>query len=81
MARISTSEDSLSPEVIAQSCSKADCPSLPVLVKESRDTLQNSLLGTVRSANSFIKLLDAGRTATREELVKAFKGAKNKEIM
>lgn len=80
-SRIVVNEEKLNPEVITQKCSKDDCASLPALVKEFRESLQDSFVGSVRSANAFIKLLDAGRTATKEELSKAFKGSKNKEIM
>lgn len=79
-SRISVNEEKLSPEVTTQKCSKNDCSSLPALVKELRDSLQDSFVGSVRSANAFIKLLDAGRTATAEDLNKAFKGSRNKEI-
>jgi len=80
-SKVTTVEENISPDISKQSCSKADCPTLPTLVKELRDSLHDSLLGTVKSANSFIRLLDAGRTASQDELYKSFKGSKNKEVM
>lgn len=72
---------SLNAEMYTLNCQKEECPSLPKLVKENREVLSSEYLGTVKSATAFIKLLAAARTATKDELTKAFKGSKNKEIL
>ncbi|XP_077284119.1 microsomal triacylglycerol transfer protein isoform X2 [Arctopsyche grandis] len=58
-----------------------DCPTLTKLIKENRDTLKSSQLGTAKSATVFIKLLTAARQASVDEILKALKGVKNKEIL
>lgn len=79
--RVTLRKQSLSAQIYSPNCQKEDCPSLPKLVKENRDLLTPSNLGTVRSATAFVKLLSAARSATKDELTKSFKGSKNKEIL
>lgn len=79
--RVTLGRQSLNAEMYTLNCQKEECPSLPKLVKENREVLSSEYLGTVKSATAFIKLLAAARTATKDELTKAFKGSKNKEIL
>ncbi|KAK6628420.1 hypothetical protein RUM43_002232 [Polyplax serrata] len=68
-------------ETFSPNCEEEDCPSLPKLLKENRIHLSDSNLGTHKSAAAFVKLLSVARTATKADMMKAFKGSKNKEIL
>ncbi|KAK7870894.1 hypothetical protein R5R35_005486 [Gryllus longicercus] len=58
-----------------------DCPSFSQLVKEQRAALEASAVGSLRSAKAFTRLLHAARAAKREDLVKALKSSKNRDIL
>lgn len=79
--KVTLAKKYLNPDVYEIDCQKEECPSLPKLIKENRENLAASNLGTLRSATAFLKILSAARTASDDELTKAFKGTKNKEIL
>lgn len=79
--KLTLSKRHLQLQVPWPNCDKEDCPSLPKLLKENREHLSSLHLGNSKSAAAFVKLLSAARKSTKEDLRKAFKGIKNKEIL
>ncbi|EFA08014.1 microsomal triacylglycerol transfer protein [Tribolium castaneum] len=56
-----------------------DGKTFPNLVNELRDNISN--LGNLLSAKSFLRLLDAARKATKDEIVKVLGSKKNQKIL
>ncbi|XP_019876158.1 microsomal triacylglycerol transfer protein [Aethina tumida] len=60
---------------------KEDIQSFPILVNELRNSLKNEALGGLKSARSFIKLINSGRRASKAEITKALDAKENKNIL
>lgn len=62
-------------------CSDTTCPTLPKMVKENREALDEKYLGTIKSASALVRLLPIAREATYEEFSKVLKSAGNQDII
>ncbi|XP_057321313.1 microsomal triacylglycerol transfer protein isoform X1 [Microplitis mediator] len=60
-------------QVESASCPDSGCLTLEKLIEENREALENSALGTAKSAAAFLKLIPVMREATAEDLVKILK--------
>ncbi|XP_071445116.1 microsomal triacylglycerol transfer protein isoform X2 [Hetaerina americana] len=58
-----------------------ECPSFSKSVGDSKKSLETENLGKIRSASSFIKLLNVARQATADQISKVLKSQKNKRIL
>ncbi|XP_012277607.1 microsomal triglyceride transfer protein large subunit [Orussus abietinus] len=73
-------EDSLSLQMEPAACVDSACPSLEEVVEEKREALENSNLGTVKSALAFLDLVPLVREARAEDLSKLLKSPRNRQI-
>ncbi|XP_046406130.1 microsomal triacylglycerol transfer protein isoform X2 [Ischnura elegans] len=69
-------------EVVPENPTCVDnCPTLPKMVNEHRKSLETENIGRIRSASSFIKLLNIARQSTKDQMSKVLKSEKNKRIL
>ncbi|KAF4513818.1 UNVERIFIED_CONTAM: hypothetical protein B566_EDAN015881, partial [Ephemera danica] len=78
---VTFNKESLVLEAESPMCQDAECPTISKLVKENRAQLENSNLGTFRSALTFIKMINVVRAAKKDEIIKVLKSSKNLDIL
>ncbi|XP_076765695.1 microsomal triacylglycerol transfer protein isoform X1 [Xylocopa sonorina] len=61
-------------------CPDSRCPTLEQVIEENRGSLENSALGTGKSASAFLKLISLVRSASPEELIKLLKSPRYRQV-
>ncbi|XP_058799020.1 microsomal triacylglycerol transfer protein [Phymastichus coffea] len=74
-------EVSFKAETERMACPESGCPTLNSVLDSSRSALDTSVLGTIKSAHAFLKLVPLIRNTSAETLTKILKSPRNHNIL
>ncbi|CAK9812892.1 Microsomal triacylglycerol transfer protein [Anthophora plagiata] len=73
-------ETSIDLQLEPSPCPDSGCPTIEQAVEEHRSALENSALGTGKSASAFLKLVSLVKSSSQEELLKLLKSPRYRQI-
>ncbi|KZC14768.1 Microsomal triglyceride transfer protein large subunit [Dufourea novaeangliae] len=73
-------ERSIELQLEPTTCPDGGCPTLEQTIEEYRSALENTALGTAKSASAFLKLVPQVKSASSEELLKILKSPRYRQL-